>query len=342
MVKYLEGVDNLAVMDALVKSEATLGVHKKALVSISGGSDSDIVLDIIEKTKGDTEVEYVWFNTGLEFEATKKQLKMLEEKYGVEIHEIPPVKPIPTCCREYGIPFISKLVSEHLHRLQINGFQWEDEPYEKLLEKYPNSAGALRWWCNMYEIKEGFTNSMFNISQNKWLKEFIVKNPPTFKISNKCCTYSKKMPAKKCLKSSDADLNVIGVRKAEGGIRAVAYKSCYEQSSTGYQFRPVFWMTDEDKRYYEKTFGIVHSDCYVKYGFTRTGCVGCPYNRKVLDELQAVKMFEPKLYKACIKIFGASYDYTKKYHQFRAEMKDKENANEDQLSFDDIYYDFAQ
>jgi hypothetical protein len=107
------------------------------------------------------------------------------------------------------------------------------------------------------------------------------------------------------------------------------------------QYRPVFWMTDDDKKYYEKKFGVVHSDCYGKYGFKRTGCVGCPYSRNAAEELKTIEMFEPKLYKACMKIFGVSYEYTKKYHQFRAAMKDKENANEDQLSFDDIYYDYA-
>jgi 3'-phosphoadenosine 5'-phosphosulfate sulfotransferase (PAPS reductase)/FAD synthetase len=183
---------------------------------------------------------------------------------------------------------------------------------------------------------------MFNISYNKWLKEFIIKNPPPFRISNNCCTYAKKKPVYKLLKESNADMNVYGVRRAEGGIRAAAYQSCFTKSLKGWdQYRPIFFMTDDDKKEYEKQFGITHSACYTKYGLKRTGCVGCPYGRSVMNELESIKMFEPKLYKACMKIFGVSYEYTKQYRQFCAQMNFKEKSNPDQLTMDDLYYDFA-
>lgn len=40
---------------------------------------------------------------------------------------------------------------------------------------------------------------------------------------------------------------------------------------------------------------------------TRTGCVGCPFNSKAATELLLIKQYEPKLYKACINVFGDSY-----------------------------------
>lgn len=46
------------------------------------------------------------------------------------------------------------------------------------------------------ENVEVFKNSMFNISYNKYLKEFIIQNPPDFRISKKCCTYAKKKDLK--------------------------------------------------------------------------------------------------------------------------------------------------
>ena len=70
------------------------------------------------------------------------------------------------------------------------------------------------------------------------------------------------------------------------------------------KFRPIWYLTNEDKREYEEIFGIVHSRCYTEYGLKRTGCVGCPFNRNVNAELEIIKRFEPKLYAACIKIFG--------------------------------------
>lgn len=205
-------------------------------------------------------------------------------------------------------------------------------------KKYPNCKSSLKWWCN---CKNGGERSRFNISHNKFLKEFIIENPPDFRIDNKCCYYAKKKVAKGFSKKSEADLSVIGVRRAEGGVRSTAYKTCFTERNCGYdEYRPIFWFTDPDKRFYENKFEICHSDCYRKYGLKRTGCVGCPYGRNIIGELEAVKTFEPKLYNACYKIFGKSYEYTEKYRKFCRERNEKDNLNPDQLSMDDMFYDF--
>lgn len=57
-------------------------------------------------------IEYVWFDTGLEYQATKEHLKFLEEKYGIKIKPYKAIKPISISCKQYGQPFISKHVSE--------------------------------------------------------------------------------------------------------------------------------------------------------------------------------------------------------------------------------------
>jgi len=59
--------------------------------------------------------------------------------------------------------------------------------------------------------------SQFNISYNLGLKEFMMNNPPDFKISPKCCLYAKKKVAKKLSEQYKPDLQLVGVRKAEGG-----------------------------------------------------------------------------------------------------------------------------
>ncbi len=251
--------------------------------------------------------------------------------YSIEIERIKACKPIPTCCLEYGVPFLSKYVSEQIMRLQLHGFQWEDEPLPELLAKYPNCKIALQWWCNAYYAPESGVVQMsrFSISRNKWLKEFMIANPPDFKISNRCCEYAKKKPAKLFIKEHFADLDIIGVRKAEGGIRSSAYKTCFSESKTqGYSsYRPVFWYTDKDKKIYEDFYGIQHSRCYTEYGLKRTGCVGCPYNPKVTQELDIIKKHEPKLYTAAQNIFEDSYEYTHKYREFQKMMKKKNTAS---------------
>ena len=50
--------------------------HPNAICSYSGGSDSDIMLDLIETVRkmfNLPPVAYCFFNTGLEMEATKRQ-----------------------------------------------------------------------------------------------------------------------------------------------------------------------------------------------------------------------------------------------------------------------------
>ena len=56
----------------------------------------------------------------------------------------------------------------------------------------------------------------------------------------------------------------------------------------------------------------------------RTGCVGCPFNPRVNDELKIIEQNEPNLYKAAMSLFGKSYEYTAKYQAFVKEMKAKE------------------
>ena len=86
----------------------------------------------------------------------------------------------------------------------------------------------------------------------------------------------------------------------------------------------MFWYKDEDKRAYEQLFGVTHSDCYEVWGLRRTGCVGCPFNRKLEEELAIVKQYEPNLYQAACNVFKDSYQYTRQYRAFVKEMKAKE------------------
>ncbi len=246
-------------------------------------------------------------------------MKYLQDKYGIEIKKYRAVKPIPTCCKQYGQPFLSKQVSEFISRLQRHNFQWKDEAFEILLKEYPKCQAALKWWCNQWGRK-----SKFNIEYNKYLKEFMIENPPTFLISNKCCHYAKKLVAKHAKEDSKCDLSIVGVRKAEGGARASAYKNCFSSNDDrADEYRPLFWYKDSDKQEYDKHYGIVHSKCYTEYGLKRTGCAGCPFGRDFEEELEVIQKYEPKLFVAVNNIFGDSYAYTRKYREF-CKMKDEE------------------
>lgn len=331
-------------MEAFLLTKPMIRKYRNVGCSISGGSDSDILIDLVTKSDPMNKVKYVFFNTGLEFEATRRHVKELEMKYGVKIEELHPVKSIATCCKEYGLPFISKGVSNYINRLQSCGFEWEDKPFEELLEKYcieiPKSdalvehgktrkhvtkykgryfkgaCAALCWWSN-----ENGTGSRFNISYNRGLREFMLDNPPEkdFYISDKCCHWAKKKPVRDWNRRNGIELDIFGIRKSEGGIRSTSHKNCFSKSSTisgSDEYRPLFFFEKADKEEYEKFYHIEHSDCYTRYGMARTGCAGCPFGRDFEKELIAMRKYEPKLYKAACNIFGKSYEYTRRYKEY--------------------------
>lgn len=313
LFELLDSCPDITIADSFIVASKKIRDYEKIMCSISGGADSDIVLDITTKLDPEKKIVYVNFDTGLEYQATKEHLDYLEKKYDIKIERIKAEKPIPLSCRKHGQPFLSKQVSEFIYRLQRHNFKWEDEPYEVLIEKYPKCKSALLWWCNE---KGGI--GKFNISRHKYLKEFMVENPPDFAISNKCCFYSKKKVSHDYIEDNEIELSLSGVRKAEGGVRSAVYKNCFTAKDTGSdEYRPIFWYKNDTKRKYEEAYGVTHSSCYSEYGLDRTGCAGCPYGKYFERELEVIEKYEPKLFIAVNNIFGKSYEYTRKYYEFR-------------------------
>ncbi len=289
-----------------------------------GGADSDVMLDMILRCGGRDKTDFVFFNTGLEYRATLEHLDDLERKYDIKIIRCKPVKPIPVCVKEHGVPFWSKYASNMINRLQRHNFQWEDKPYEVLIKIYLKCMAALAWWCN----KATGNTTQYIINRAPYMREFMIQNPPDFKISDKCCTYAKKKASEHFEKGKQYDLKCIGVRESEGGVRAISYQTCFTEVKKGTdQFRPIWYFRNPDKDEYCKHYGIVHSKCYTEYGMKRTGCCGCPFAKDFEDDLERMKKYEPQLYIAAVNIFGESYEYTRKYIKFREEMKQSQKQH---------------
>lgn len=306
------------IQDAIPRTQRVIEQYDNIVCSISGGADSDIMLDMVTKLDPRQKVKYVYFDTGIEMEATKRQIEFLKQKYGVEIETYKPKEPVAYAVRKYGYPFYSKQFSEYIYRLQKHNFKREDKPFEELYKEYPNCKAALRWWCNKF--KEGEHRPlMTEIGSAPYLKEFMIQNPPTFQISPKCCDKSKKEPAATAQKG--ADIALVGIRKAEGGVRSTAYKSCFVDGKKGKQHFPLFWFKTEDKEEYERFYQVEHSDAYKVYGCKRTGCAGCPFGSGFESEIEMLEKYEPKLAKAVKKIFEPAHEYTRAYRKFREEQR---------------------
>lgn len=315
------------------------------------------MIDVIEQTRmifGMPPIKYVFFNTGLEMQATKDHVKEVERKYGIEIEECRPKINIVNATRTYGIPFVSKIMSAGLSEWQEKCIplsiadeyaQAEDktEKRKELKERYPNCESVINFLCCCNSAGESRPNIQLVINSSKYMKDFINENPPDFKISAKCCDYCKKQVAHRVQK--EYDMIITGERRDEGGMRSVPRKDntalCFTETSSGqYRLRPLYYVSDKDKAWYKDYYGIKYSAAYEVYGLTRTGCCGCPISYKAVDDLEKIQKYEPNVVKAAWNIFGKSYEYRMKYNEYkRIRMEqEKEAANnvDGQMSIDEF------
>lgn len=335
-------------LDSPEKFDAIQGIiitrlkqHPNAICSYSGGADSDILIDLIERTRKISKslppVKYVFFNTGLEMKATKDHVKATAEKYGVEIEEYRPKISIVKASREYGIPFVSKIMSGGLSEWQKKGIplsiadeyaQAEDKAAKRqeLKERYPKCQSLINFLCCCNSAGEPRPNIQLVINSSKYMLDFIREYPPDFKISAKCCDYCKKQLAHQVQKSYE--MVITGERRDEGGMRSVPRSEqwnetntmCFSETADGkYRFKPLYYVTDKDKSWYKDYYNIRYSDAYEVYGLTRTGCCGCPISYKAVDDLEKIRPYEPNVVKAAWNLFGKSYEYRRKYNEYKAQ-----------------------
>lgn len=330
--------------------------HPNAICSYSGGADSDIMIDIIERTRelfGLPPIKYAFFNTGLEMKATKDHVRDTADKYRVEIEEHRPKIDIVTASRTYGIPFVSKIMSAGLEGWQKKEIplsiaqEYEEaadkaEKRKELKERYPNCESVINFLCCCNSAGEPRPNIQLVINSSKYMRDFIGEFPPDFQISARCCDYCKKQVAHSVQKNYD--MIITGERRDEGGMRSVPKKDCttmcFTETAEGkYRLRPLYYVTDADKAWYKEYYGIRYSDAYEVYGLTRTGCCGCPISYKATDDLEKIRPYEPNVVKAAWSIFGKSYEYRKKYNEYKTDRMraegDKKNNIEGQMCFSD-------
>lgn len=337
------------------KFQAIMGIigtrlkqNPNAICSYSGGSDSDILIDVIERSRqllGLPQVKYVFFNTGLEMAATKRHVKEIAEKYGVEIKECRPKINIVMATRKYGQPFVSKIMSAAMETIQRKNLPFSiKEEYDnaedkaakrqELRERYPKCEQGINFLCCCNKDGEPRPNIQLVINSSAYMYDFMVENPPTFKMSAKCCDYCKKQVAHR--EQKNFDMIITGERRDEGGMRSVPRSAdsngtmCfYEQGNGKYRFRPLYYVSDADKAWYKERFGLRYSDAYEVYGLTRTGCCGCPISSKAVEDLKRIEPYEPNVVKAAWNLFGDSYRYRQQYNEFKAKKRAEEKAKAD-------------
>ena len=349
--------DKFAAIQGIIATR--LHQHPKAICSYSGGSDSDIMIDMIERTRelipNLPAVKYVFFNTGLEMEATKRHVKETAEKYGVEVEAVRPKKNIVLATRDHGQPWMSKIVSAAMETIQAKNVPYTiadefaacntDEERkakrEELRVRYPHAERAINFLCECNSKGEQRTGIQLSVGSSAFLLDFFKENPPQFKISAKCCDYCKKQLAHSVQKGYE--MVITGERRDEGGMRSVPRSGdeanntmCFTETADGqYRFRPLYYVSDKDKEWYKERYGIRYSDAYEVYGFKRTGCCGCSISSRAVEDLERLKPYEPLVVQAAWRIFGDSYRYRQAYNEYKARRYAEQKADRQITIFDE-------
>ncbi len=317
--------------------------HPNAMCSYSGGSDSDIMLHMIESVRtifNLPPIKYFFFETGLEMAATRRHVREQAERYGVEITTVRPKKNIVQATREYGQPFVSKIMSAGLEGVQKKGIPLSiHEEYnnaedkaakrQELKERYPGCETTINFLCCCNSKGEPRPDIQLVINSSKYMLDFIRENPIPFKVSNRCCDICKKQPAHEIEKQFE--MIITGERRDEGGMRSVprgdSSSMCFTETAKGtFRLRPLFYVSNADKQWYKNYYGLKYSDAYEVYGLKRTGCCGCAISARAAADLELIRPYEPNVVKVAWAIFGDSYRYRAKYNEYKAMRREKENG----------------
>lgn len=279
-------VDESRINNTMGKMAHYLGNHNSICVSVSGGSDSDIIVHMIAKYFRQYlhKIHFVFADTGLEWGATREHIKDLQTKYDITIDTVRGMS-VVTAVRTYGVPVISKYHSEIINAYCRN----------------------MKWGIRKVNLPKEIGGRYTFSPKHKALADACKERGII--VSSKCCNKSKKDPLNKYAHQHNCDLQITGERKAEGGQRAISHHDCFEPNNHGKwdKYMPLFYWDNDTKQYYKEREGIIYSDCYEVYGMKRTGCVGCPFNSRVNEDLKLMQERQPNLLKACINVFGTSY-----------------------------------
>lgn len=69
---------------AIQKAAIRCKEYNNIMVSLSGGYDSDIMLDLLLRVCPREKMRFVFFDTGIEYTATKEHLAHLEDLYKIQ------------------------------------------------------------------------------------------------------------------------------------------------------------------------------------------------------------------------------------------------------------------
>lgn len=229
----------------------------KYYLAYSGGRDSHFLLWFIREYLHETRIPAVYNNTGMDIPEIRERARA-----NADVVLKPSMHPF-NVKEKFGIPLNSKLQDEFVYtyqQLRMKGVAEKDMPR----------------YIRIYVLREETAES-----RNGKILKYMYVNLKTVKalragtlhrVSNKCCDFSKKIPARNYEVASGRKA-IIGIMGEESQLRkSMSIKGCF--TSTG-KFYPIRDLTIELQKKIEERYGIPIPTVYsvVK----QTGCAGCPY-----------------------------------------------------------------
>ena len=266
----------------------------KVSVSISGGKDSTVLLDLARRCFSNIEAVYV--NTGLDFPEVRK--------FAMDTPNVTVLHPkmrFDEVVREYGWCFPSKDVSHTVYYART-GSQWALDRFKGI-----NADGTPSRWRETH--------------YKKWA--FLLDAP--FKISAQCCGIMKEAPLDRYRKETGKQ-PIVGTMAVESERRRQAWlqTGCNNFDSKQPVSKPLSFWTNDDILRYIRDFNIPVASVYGDIiedskgrlsttGEQRTGCVFCPVGcyRDKVNRFQRMAVTHPKLHEYCMDALGlgAFLDY---------------------------------
>lgn len=265
----------------------------KCIVSFSGGKDSTVLLTLIKLceeiyTIPENSIKAVFCDTGVEMGVTKEFVKWVKGNYYPNLETIRPEKSFAEVLQTYGKPMKSKLRAHDLH-------QWH---YGKRTDKLLLLLLLGQFGNQRVSAKHRIADRDIHMMHDDF----------PIMMSEKCCDWLKKKPFHKYYKDNGIKGAMQGTMASEGGARDSAYqarvasggKPCTWVKDGVTQKAPIIDWSAEDVDEFVKQYNVPLSRAYTEFGFTRTGCMACPFALDVADNLKYLHDHEPNRYKAAM------------------------------------------